>query len=147
MPEFTKRTREEVEALMLSRRQFEGGCWIFDGAHHTQGYRTINLGGHPKYAHRIAHELWIGPIPTGHQIDHLCRERACFNPAHLEAVTQAVNLARGLSPTAINGRKTHCSHGHEFNAENTYIRKDTGGRVCRPCARRRRQMRSKRAAA
>lgn len=92
---------------------------------------------HP--AHRIAYENAKGPIPEGLQIDHLCRNRACVNPDHLEAVTGRVNVLRGMNPPAQNARKTHCVRGHEFTPENT--RMDRGYRFCLKCAERRRIVR------
>lgn len=69
----------------------------------------------------------------GKEIDHLCRNRKCLNPDHLEVVTPRVNNMRSNSIAAINNRKTHCLNGHEFNEQNTYYRKDSGGRCCRIC--------------
>ncbi len=87
-------------------------------------------------AHRFAYELLVGLIPVGLQIDHLCRNPSCCNPTHMEPVLPTENLRRGFSPSALNARKTHCKHGHEFTEENTYIRPSTSGwRVCKECAR------------
>ncbi len=88
-------------------------------------------------AHRVVFEFCLEPIPTGLTLDHLCRNRICVNPAHMEPVTMKENTLRGDGPTAINSRKTHCIHGHEFNKENTriVIRNDCNGRACRECDR------------
>ena len=94
----------------------------------AKGYTTA-------MAHRIAYEKANGPIPAGMQIDHLCRNRACVNPSHLEAVTQRENLLRGTGTPAKNAAKTQCKHGHPFDATNTYV-KPNGSRQCRACARR-----------
>jgi hypothetical protein len=80
----------------------------------------------------VAYELAIGPIPEGLTIDHLCRNRGCVNPAHLEAVTNRTNLLRGDGIAALNARKTHCKRGHEFTPENTYVWRE-GTRACRAC--------------
>jgi len=109
-----------------------GGCWIFTGAT-TRGYGSIQgADGKTQRAHRLAYEIFIGPVPPGLHIDHLCRVRRCVNPAHLEAVPQRVNTLRGVSFSAENAVKTHCVNGHEFTPENTYHRSPTH-RQCRTC--------------
>ena len=89
------------------------------------------------YAHRLAYELVKGPISDGLQIDHLCRNRACINPDHLEAVTQRENILRGEGVAALNARKTHCPQGHAYDEENTLILtgRQAGARRCQICAR------------
>jgi hypothetical protein len=76
-------------------------------------------------------ELFVGPIPEGLVIDHLCRNRGCINPTHMEPVTNAENVLRGEGPTAVNARKTHCKRGHPFDDVNTYVY--AKGRACRMC--------------
>ena len=115
----------------------DNGCWIWQGATRSPGYGHVGVKGPDlKWrmvgTHRITYEYFIGPIPDGHQLDHLCRVRLCANPYHLEAVTSRENTLR--SPVAIGGlnaAKTHCKRGHEFTAENTY-RRGTA-RECRIC--------------
>jgi len=107
-------------------------CLHWTGSISPEGYGRINR----LYVHRVVYEECFGPIPAGKQIDHLCRVRDCFNPAHLEAVTHRENILRGVSASARNAQKTHCVHGHELSVENTYLRKDKDGRGCLRCRRR-----------
>jgi len=108
-------------------------CWEWKGDRHPKTrYGRFWFSRHDdRLAHRIAHEWAIGQIPDLLTIDHLCRNRGCVNPAHLEIVTRGENTLRGDSPWSINKRKTHCLHGHEFTAENTYLYRGT--RSCKAC--------------
>ncbi len=109
-----------------------GECWLFQGTTARGGYGTVWFYGKHRLAHAVSYELEIGPIPEGLVIDHLCRNHACVRPSHLEAVTDKVNILRGISPTATNKRKTHCKRGHELAGEQLRIRAD-GSRVCLIC--------------
>ena len=87
-----------------------GGCWLWTGARTANGYGTMSAGGRygaTLLAHRLAYEWYRGAIPDGLQIDHLCRVRHCVNPWHLEAVTQEVNLKRGMAPGMVIWRRRH----------------------------------------
>lgn len=119
------------------------GCWFFKGYIANNGYGSVAVRrGAAKLSHFLPHRLMFqqfkGKIPHGLELDHLCRQRACINPAHLEAVTSRVNTLRGEGPTAQNARRTHCRNGHEFSMMNTYhFRRpdDRTYRACRECGR------------
>ena len=104
------------------------GCWEWTGGKTPQGYGMVAR----RQAHRVVYELLAGPIPDGLVIDHLCRNRGCVRPDHLEPVTNRENLMRGEGITAAFAAQTHCKRGHPFNDANTYRRPD-GGRQCRAC--------------
>lgn len=112
------------------------GCWLWTASRTPKGYGRVRLS-HPRRmmesAHRVVYELLVGPIPDGREIDHLCRVRHCVNPSHLQPVEQRTNLLRGISPCAINGRKTHCIRGHPLSGPNLRLVKL--GRGCRACKR------------
>lgn len=108
----------------------DGDCWRWLGARDSSGYGRFR--GQP--AHRWSYERLRVEIPDDLFIDHLCRNRACVNPWHLEPVPNRENILRGVSPTAANARKTHCVHGHEFTPENTRIC-SRGWRACKACER------------
>ena len=120
----------------------ENGCWEWVGSHTGAGYGKIWRGGKLKMAHRVTYEEAKGPIPVGLTLDHLCRNRGCVNPDHLEPVTHRVNLLRGRSPSAICAKKTHCHKGHLFDTANTYLTLD-GKRSCRSCHRAAERLRKK----
>lgn len=109
-------------------------CWVWIGSTRT-GYGVYTgFDGRAAQAHRFAFERAGGIIPDGYELDHLCRVPLCVNPDHLEPVTHAENLRRGLWG-ALRPVPTHCENGHEFTVENTRITKD-GHRRCRACHRR-----------
>ena len=108
------------------------GCWVWI-ASKSRGYGMLTLAGTAMPAHRAAYEHWAGPIPIGLTIDHLCRIRACVNPAHMECVTLTENIARGEGPSAKGARRTHCNHGHALVGENLYMQRNSKGRLFRRC--------------
>lgn len=110
---------------------FYGQCWIFDG-YLNNGYGRAKVNGKVQTVHRVVYEALVGGVPECWVLDHLCRNRACYNPLHLEPVTQQENILRGLGLAAINARKTHCPAGHPYSGDNLYIQPG-GGRKCRVC--------------
>jgi hypothetical protein len=128
------------------RKGQPGECWLWTGWPGGGGYGYLRVNGKKIGAHRVAYELFIGPIPEGLHLDHKCHtedascpggrtcpHRLCVNPEHLEATTQRINNLRGRSFAAQNAVKTHCSKGHPFDAANTYTYPDGSGRDCRRC--------------
>lgn len=112
-----------------------GCCWEWTAAR-SRGYGLLRTKGRTTLAHRLVYEEVVGPIPEGLQIDHLCRNRSCVNPDHLELVSQAENLARGISPPALNAHKAMCPKGHPYDEVNTAtIPSRPGWRYCRACNR------------
>lgn len=117
---------EKIEPLPWS------GCWIWMGGLNDAGYGRIH--GNSR-AHRFAYELFVGPIPSGLELDHKCRVRCCVNPHHLEPVPHRVNVLRGDAGLYLKSR-THCPKGHEYTLENTITRTDRPGtRECKTCQR------------
>lgn len=114
-----------------------GGCWEWKGAvsggNATGGYGQMRDAGKTLYAHRLSYETLSGSIPDGLHLDHLCRNRKCVNPLHLEPVTCKENLMRGIGPTSKHAAKTHCKQGHPYSGEN--LRMCNGSRRCRTCDR------------
>lgn len=113
--------RERLEAKVAKTDH----CWFWLGHINGSGYGVIGVGGKARLAHRVSYEVFVGPIPDGLVIDHLCRNRACIAPTHLQPVTQEVNVRRGASTE----RGTHCGNGHEFTKANT-----RWVRVCATCS-------------
>jgi hypothetical protein len=112
------------------------GCWVWTGA--VNGGARSGYGYFRKRrAHRVAYEAWVGPIPEGLVLDHLCRVRRCVNPSHLEPVTVRENLLRGDTLQAHNAAKTHCIRGHKLSGKNLRLQKKRSrlARICRTCHR------------
>lgn len=117
---------------IFQRVTYDHGCWTFAGRVSPTGYGRLGVkgGAFTQVTHRAVYEYFNGPVPRGADLDHLCRNRACCNPAHLEVVTHEENMRRI--------RRTHCRRGHEFTDENTirmfYPNGKSNGRTCRTCS-------------
>lgn len=111
------------DRMLMQRMVTSNGCWEWTGRR-VRGYGQVGLDGKQLPAHRAAYLLWRGPIPDGHDLHHLCHNRPCFNPWHVEPVPERKHLP-------IYHRLTHCAKGHEFTDDN--IRMTPKGRVCRTC--------------
>jgi hypothetical protein len=113
------------------------GCWVWQGARTDEGYGSLGIHDTTRTVrvHRWMYEQLVGPIPRGLVIDHLCRNRACANPRHLEPVTRRINTLRGEGPSARSAARSHCDAGHPLTGENVYIRPGTTARICRICRR------------
>lgn len=107
-----------------------GLCWLWTGAIAPNGYGKVWFNGRQVGAHRVAYMLFVGSIPPGKQLDHLCRVRHCVNPSHLEPVTQRENILRGATLAAQNMQRTECRSGHPLVVEKSGI-----GRFCPICRR------------
>ncbi|WP_280412563.1 HNH endonuclease signature motif containing protein [Nocardia asiatica] len=124
----------EKEALFWSKVDKSGECWLWTKGTFDCGYGAFWVPPQNRAAHIVSYNLLVGAVPSGLQLDHLCRVRKCVNPAHLEPVTCRENLLRGETYAAVNAAKTHCPKGHPYSADNTRITAQ-GLRACRTCER------------
>lgn len=122
---------ERWKACQLEHYGVES-CWIWSGVPNKHGYGTMKINGKSVLAHRFGYVLMIGAIPEGKQIDHLCRNRLCVNPYHLEPVDSRTNTLRGDTLASKQSKQTHCIHGHPFCGDNLRIR-ENGKRICAAC--------------
>jgi hypothetical protein len=140
------RTSWSVE-YFWERVQKTDSCWIWTRSINGNGYGSLRFRSQPTFAHRVAYQLEVGPIPDGFEVDHRCHDpkvckvpakecphRRCCNPAHLEPVPASVNRKRGNSKRTHNSSKKRCPQGHRYDEKNTYI-SPNGGRQCRICRR------------
>ena len=131
--------RRSVQQYLADRISQTGGCWLWqsNATRDNYGLASYLVDGEWKSigAHRLSYITFVGEIPVGHQIDHLCRNKSCINPEHLEAVTARENTLRAdNAPATINLKKTHCKKGHEFTIANIYRSpQNPNHRECRTC--------------
>ena len=121
------RPRVDFDTAFWAKVKKTADCWIWIGGVTSKKYGSL----HNVIAHRYAYEQAKGKIPDGLTIDHLCKQKLCVNPDHLEAVTRWENVRRGNTITGNNERKQFCVNGHAFTEENTY--RYHGHRMCKTC--------------
>lgn len=126
------RSKSLTEHLWPRIEKRDEGCWIWTGALNAAGYGHIGHRTQVFRVHRVVYEMLVGPIPEGQVLDHLCRNRACCNPKHLEAVTVQTNNRRGDHQSFVVLRTGKCARGLHSMAEATV--RPNGSRYCRACA-------------
>jgi hypothetical protein len=131
----SKYNRNPISERIWQYIKKEEFCWRWVYALDVQGYGALKVSNKSKKAHRVVYELLRGPIPENMTLDHLCKNRWCVNPDHMDIVTSGENALRGNGPFAKNKRKTHCKYGHEFVPENIRPTVDKRGNVNRSCLR------------
>lgn len=130
-------TQVEIRERVLSRvttedRGWITPCWVSNrSASDAYGHTGMRVDRRLRPTHCWAYEAWVGPIPDGTELDHLCRVPACCRPSHLDPVTHRENLLRGVGASAQNARKTHCPRSHPLDGDNLYV--SNGKRRCRIC--------------
>ncbi len=127
--------KNTIETILSKINVVDSGCWEWTGYVPSQlGYGHVSMNSKPHRVHRVIYEYYHGEIDQKLVLDHLCRNKKCCNPIHLEQVTQRENVLRGVGIAALCAKQTHCLRGHEFNEDNTYITPN-GSRKCRLCKR------------
>ena len=126
-----------LDRFVTRVQHLETGCWLWLGfICKTTGYGMMYYEGRPTAVHRVAYQEFRKRLLPGFEPDHLCRNRWCANPFHLEAVTHRINCRRGNGASAVNAKRTHCLNGHPCDQENTYWT-SAGLRQCKACRKKR----------
>jgi hypothetical protein len=139
MAQFGKTATPLSERIKNSITVDENGCWVWNKHITANGYSQISTGSRVTHSlqnrsgHRVSYEVFVGPLIEGMQIDHLCRNRACVNPDHLEQVTPRENIHRSDAVYKRLMAKTHCPKGHLYDEKNTYRSKSPSGGFTRSC--------------
>jgi hypothetical protein len=108
-----------------------GFCWEWIAGTDHGGYGRFRHEQRTAMAHRVAYGFLVGPIEDGLHVDHLCRNRKCVNPDHMDLVTNEENIRRGFGPNHFHSLKTHCPEGHPYDGYN--LKMENGKRRCRVC--------------
>jgi len=120
--------KDSTLARFKSRVKIVNDCWLWQGRLDRSGYGEFDWSGKTNKAHIYSFRTFVCDVPKGKELDHLCRNRNCVNPEHLEPVSHAENMRRGQW-----ARQTACQNGHKYTQETLYINKTSGQRTCRIC--------------
>jgi hypothetical protein len=112
---------ERPDPLQGKYQVLPNGCWLWTRAKQSRGYGAVTYHGRLWLAHRLAYQLWVQPVPPGHDVFQTCGNRLCVNPTHLATEPHAVHAVVHDTPVQRNKRKTHCLRGHPFTPENTFL--------------------------
>lgn len=128
------KTKSAIFHRFKTKVQIGENCWRWTSAIQSEGYGVLSISKKTFYAHRLSVKFSGREIPNGEEVDHLCRNRWCVNPSHLDVVTHQTNVLRGNSPCAETIRRGRCKNGHALIGANIYVRKDGMGKQCKECS-------------